>query len=111
MVADWWCSGCDGLFKGDSVNICRSVTVKVVIVLVVVVVVVVVVVLVVGMLLVVVGVVDNTRATTPTIKTATTTHTIPQPSIQIEKFFLDISVTLITAITTTTILPLPSIPY
>ena len=81
---------------------------KIVIVLVVVVVVVVVVV---GMLVVVVGVVDKRRATTTTIKPATTTHTIPQPSILIDKFFLNISVPLKTAITTATILPLPSIPY
>ena len=85
-----------------------SAIVKVVIVLVVVVVVVSVMVVAVGMLLVVGGVVDNRRATTTTTNT---THTIPQPSIQRDKFFLNISVTLKTAITTTTILPLPSIPY
>ena len=84
---------------------------KVVIVLVVGVMVVIVVV-VMGMLVVVVGVVDKRKATTITINTANTIHTIPQPNIQIDKLFLNISVTHKTDITTTiTILPLPSIPY
>ena len=81
---------------------------KVVIVLVMVVVVVVVVV---GMVVVVGDVVDKRRATPTTINTATSTHTIPQPNIQTDKFVLIISATLKTAITTTTILPLQSMPF
>ena len=61
-------------------------------------------VVVVRMVVVLVVVVDKIRATKTTINTATTTHTIPQQSTQIGKFFLSISATLKTAITTTTIL-------
>ena len=48
----------------------------------------------------VVGVVDKRRATKSTINT--TTPTIPPTSIQIDKFFLIITATLTTDITTTT---------
>ena len=59
----------------------------------------------------VVGVVDKRRAIKSTINTKTTTPTIPPTSIQIGKFFLVITATLTTDITTTTFPPLPSIPY
>ena len=64
-----------------------------------------------GGMVVVVGVVKKRRPTTTTFNTATTTNTIPQRSIQIDKFFLSISATLKKTITYTTVLPLPSIPY
>ena len=54
----------------------------------------------------VVGVVDKRRATKSTINTKTTTPTIPPTSIQIDKFFLIITATLTTDITTTTFPPL-----
>ena len=54
----------------------------------------------------VVGVVDKRRATKSTINTKTTTPTIPPTSIQVDTFFLIITATLTTDITTTTFPPL-----
>ena len=54
----------------------------------------------------VVGVVDKRKATKSTINTKTTTPTIPPTSIQIDKFFLIITATLTTDITTNTFPPL-----